>query len=86
MGSGARANPRQAPQAGSVNVQLHRDAEEELYQAAAWYEKRRPGLGVGLLTEVEFIVEVLREFPSYGPHGPVLPNWSRRRLNGRTLG
>ena len=63
MGSGARANTSPAPQARSVIVHLHPDAEEELYRAAEWYEERRLGLGVDLLTEVEFIVEILRESP-----------------------
>ena len=32
-----------------MNVRIHPDAEEELYQAALWYEDREPGVGLRLL-------------------------------------
>ncbi len=33
----------------TVIVRIHPDAEEELYQAALWYEDREPGVGIRLL-------------------------------------
>lgn len=46
-----------------MKVQLHPDAEEELIQAAGWYEDRRPGLGAELLAEVDAGITILSKSP-----------------------
>ncbi|MBW2525943.1 MAG: hypothetical protein JRI23_17300 [Deltaproteobacteria bacterium] len=39
------------------------EAEEELTEAAQWYEAKRPGLGVELVMLVDRAVEEIREAP-----------------------
>ena len=39
------------------------EAEDELTEAALWYEERREGLGVELIEEAERVFEVIAENP-----------------------
>jgi toxin ParE1/3/4 len=49
---------------------LHREAEQELDAAMAYYEQQRRGLGLELLAEVEQTAELIRRFPEAWPlHG-----------------
>jgi toxin ParE1/3/4 len=43
------------------------EAEEELTEAARWYEARRPGLGVELVMMLERAVDEIREAPEASP-------------------
>jgi hypothetical protein len=67
-----------------IPVYFHAEAEQELDQAALFYESRVPGLGKSLLTEVERTVRLLREYPDAGA-----PAGARRRrvwlTDSRTL-
>ena len=56
-----------------MKVQLHPDAEEELYRAAAWYEDKRAGLGQDLLVEIARWLVVLAETPRAWPQWPSAP-------------
>lgn len=50
---------------------LHREAEQELDAAIAYYEQQRRGLGLELLAEVERAEDLIRRFPDAWPvHGP----------------
>ena len=50
-----------------MTIQLHPQAEEELYEAARWYEEQVPGLGGDLLTEVEHWLDAVPETPIAWP-------------------
>lgn len=55
---------------------FHPDAEEELAEAAEYYEARRPGLGGVFVSEVIHTISLIREYPDAGtPLGA-----SRRRM------
>ena len=56
-----------------MRVQLHPNAEEELYRAAAAYEERRSDLGFALLAEVDRWLDVLQETPVTWPLWPDAP-------------
>jgi len=43
------------------------EAEEELTEAAQWYEAKRPGLGVGLVMLVDRAFDEIREAPEAFP-------------------
>jgi plasmid stabilization system protein ParE len=43
------------------------EAEEELAQAARWYEERRPGLGIELVVTVDLALQQIREAPDAYP-------------------
>jgi len=45
-------------------VKLLLEAEIDLTDACAWYEKRKPGLGGQFLDEFDRVVDVLRSNPS----------------------
>lgn len=47
----------------SVRVDLHVEALEELEETAAWYETRRPGLGLEFMAEIERVVATIAERP-----------------------
>ena len=49
------------------------EAEADLADAVAWYEERRPGLGLELLLSVEASLEAIRSRPDSFPvmHGAV---------------
>ena len=50
---------------------LHREAEDELDAAMAYYEQQRRGLGLELLAEVEQAIARIRKFPAAWPlHEP----------------
>ena len=53
-----------------MRVQLHPQAEEELYEAARWYEEQLPGLGGDLMTEVEHWLDAIPETPLAWPLWP----------------
>jgi len=46
---------------------LTAEAEEELTEAAQWYEDRREGLGIELLEEAERIIQSIEENPKLFP-------------------
>ncbi|MCA9727760.1 MAG: type II toxin-antitoxin system RelE/ParE family toxin [Candidatus Eisenbacteria bacterium] len=66
-----------------MKLQLHTEAEEEVFQAAAWYQERVSGLGDDFLNEVDHWFAVLVETP-FGwprwPRGPRLTSPIRRAL------
>jgi hypothetical protein len=47
-------------------VEFHSAAEQELDAAAAFYERRREGLGLGLLSEVEDVCALISEYAAIG--------------------
>jgi len=49
------------------SVSYHHLAEIELNEAAEYYEREHPGLGVAFLTEVERAMDVVLEFPEGSP-------------------
>lgn len=61
----------------SRHARFHRLADRELIEAAAYYEKESPGLGVAFITAVEACISEIVEHPESGTrvHGVV-----RRRL------
>lgn len=56
-----------------MTLQLHAQAEEELFQAAAWYEDQVMGLGLDLLNEVDHWFAALVETPLIWPRWPNAP-------------
>jgi plasmid stabilization system protein ParE len=50
----------------SLPVVFHRAARAELNEAAAWYERRRPDLGLELIGEVDHCVDLIGEQPDLG--------------------
>jgi toxin ParE1/3/4 len=66
----------------SLPVDVHVDALDELEEAAAWYEARRPGLGFEFAAEIERVVASVAErplaFPRWKGEDPV-----RRALASR---
>ena len=56
-----------------MRVRLHPDAEEELFQAAAWYDDQRSGLGDDLVAEMTKWLEVIAEEPTMWPRWPEGP-------------
>lgn len=57
-----------------MKVELHPEAEVELYEAAAWYDDQRPGLGDELLAEITRWLDVISEAPSTWPKWPGAPD------------
>ena len=49
------------------SVSFHGMAEEELYEAARYYESQVEGLGNAFLNEVEYAVNQIREHPEAAP-------------------
>lgn len=56
-----------------MKFELHPEAEVELYEAAAWYDDQRPGLGDDLLAEMTRWLDVIAEAPSTWPKWPGAP-------------
>ncbi len=56
-----------------IAYDLHREAEGELYAAAARYEDRVPGLGLGFLDEVERAMTWVCEHPPASQRWPDVP-------------
>jgi len=53
-----------------MRLRLHPHAEEEVLEAARWYEDQVKGLGFDLLTEVDHWLTVLPETPMAWPRWP----------------
>jgi plasmid stabilization system protein ParE len=47
-------------------IGLHQDADEDLKEAAVFYEVREPGLGELFLDEVDLALKRIQEYPSIG--------------------
>jgi len=58
------------------------EAEEELREALAWYEDRRPGLGVELLGAIEAAMGLVASMPLRGPTWDMDPRYRRVLLRG----
>lgn len=58
-------------------VSLHRFAEQELNEAAAYYERETAGLGVAFLAEAQRCCDAILEYPEAGQ---VVVGAVRRRL------
>lgn len=56
-----------------IPYRLHREAEEELYAAAAYYEDRMVGLGVDFIGEVERAIRWVRRSPDASQRWPDIP-------------
>jgi plasmid stabilization system protein ParE len=56
-----------------VDIELHPEAEDELYESAGWYNDQRPGLGDELLSEVERWIQAIDESPTIWPRCPGVP-------------
>lgn len=65
-----------------MKARYHRQAREELSQAAEWYEDRRPGLGADLLAEVKRVLAVLVKLPLSSPLWPGLSTTLQVRRAG----
>ncbi len=62
----------------SRRVSFHRLAEDELNDAAQYYERGSPGLGAAFLAEAERVVQEILRFPESAPE--VKPGVRRRLL------
>jgi toxin ParE1/3/4 len=49
-----------------MNYEFHPEAEQELYEAAAYYEAGLSGLGRDFAHEVERVINILLEHPELG--------------------
>ena len=56
-----------------MSYRLHREAEDELAEAAEWYERRRARLGFDFLRETNRSFEVLSTTPTVWPRWPDTP-------------
>ena len=63
-------------------LRIHQLAEDELADAASWYEAKQPGLGVSLLELIDQAVERIRS--SVLPSNPV-PGVTRNKNARRVL-
>ena len=62
-----------------LSLSIHRLAERELNEAAAWYERERPGLGLDFLEQVNRSFGAILDFPMLGT--PIAPGVRRRLLH-----
>lgn len=62
MAGGSREDPR-SPEKQMTLVRSLSEAEEELAEAAAYYEARRPGLGVELIMAVDVALSTIADAP-----------------------
>lgn len=53
-----------------TRLRIAPEAEQELAEAAAWYEERRAGLGVELIAVIDRVLEAILEMPD--ARGPIL--------------
>lgn len=60
-----------------MNVIFHKDAEAELNDAADFYEARRRGLGMALVSEVYLAIQRIQHYPLAWP---VMEHTIRRAL------
>jgi hypothetical protein len=56
-----------------VKIELHPEAEAELFEAAAWYDDQLPGLGDDLLAELGRWLDTIAETPAVWPKWPDAP-------------
>ncbi len=56
-----------------MRVELHPDAETELFEAAAWYDDQDAGLGDDVLLEMAGWLAVIAEAPLTWPTWPDVP-------------
>lgn len=56
-----------------MKIELHPEAEVELYESAGWYNDQRSGLGEELIAEVERWLLVIDESPTVWPRWPGVP-------------
>lgn len=63
-----------------IGYSFLRPTEEEMYQAALYYEEQTKGLGFEFLNNVQRSIDNLREFPELGPAilGPLRRHLLRR--------
>lgn len=81
-----RSLPGRVASAQDLNLSVHfeAEAEAEYFQAFQWYERRRDGLGVEFLDEIDATIRRVLEAPFSGSTVPRLPpNLSVRRLATR---
>ena len=45
-------------------IRTEPEADEELLEAARWYEQRRRGLGLDFLAAIEAAVELIQRYPA----------------------
>ncbi len=66
----------------NLRVHVHVEALDELDEAAAWYEARRPGLGFEFAAEIERVIASIAERPlsflEWLPEDPVRRALARR--------
>jgi toxin ParE1/3/4 len=55
-------------------IRTHDEAEQELLDAAAWYDEQRPGLGERFLAAYEHAVERLPDMPRLHARVPGMPS------------
>lgn len=60
-------------------IRIEPEADEELLQAARWYERRRPGLGMEFLATIGVALEVIERHPSSGSPVPKVRTELRAR-------
>ena len=53
-----------------MKIEFHPKAAEELSASIAWYEDRRNGLGLEMLSEVDHALAAIAEHPSLWPAWP----------------
>ena len=56
------------------------EAEEELREAALWYESERPGLGLALVADLDASLQGIAENPAFSPVWPPAPRFRRALL------
>ena len=57
-----------------MRLKLHPEAENELFEAAAWYDDQLEGLGDDLVAEMGSWLEVIAEEPGMWPRWPKSPD------------
>lgn len=50
-----------------MSLMFRRESQLEFDQAARWYERQRPGLGVEFVNEIQRVLETIAEHPSQFP-------------------
>jgi len=60
---------------------VHPEAISEIEETAAWYEARRPGLGLEFVASVDRAFAVVTEHPEQAPVWKAGRPWRRHRLS-----
>jgi toxin ParE1/3/4 len=68
MGRGAGAGSRAAGRPLTRPVIVRVEAQQELDEAADWYERRRPGLGVEFVGAIDTALDAIAATPEAWPH------------------